>query len=156
MNLHSAYPASRGASVASERIRGLLRTAVEHSAATATRRAASDADATMGDVYAAVQTLPASTLMEAKRILKEIRHELQRHDLSSAPAMHPACLDDGSVVVEWAFEGRRLALSFDPKPGESGWFFLSSREFGDVRVRGRFDDFDAAPMLSMVLYPSSL
>jgi len=130
-----------GSGADSDALRRQLEIAVDHSQLPTTRRLPSIAVAeTMREVYATAQTGDARLVRsEALGVLNLMAAELLKYDLSRTPPMAAAVLDDGSLIVEWILGDRRLGLSFNPEPKESGWFLVSSPEHGNMRAHGRFE-----------------
>ena len=56
-------------------------------------------------------------------------------------------LDDASVIIEWPLPGRRLGFSIHADATESGWFFVSTPEWGNIMASGALND---APMEQLV------
>lgn len=55
--------------------------------------------------------------------------------------------DDGSVIIEWPMPGRRAGFSVSPEASESGWFFVSSKDCGNIMASGALAE---APMEQIV------
>jgi hypothetical protein len=56
-------------------------------------------------------------------------------------------LDDGSVYIEWPLPGRRLGFAVQPTRSESGWFFVSDADCGNIMASGALNE---APMEQLV------
>jgi hypothetical protein len=128
-----------GSGTDSEFVRRACKEALRHYAAPSTQVRPADAlAAILGETYEALGRIKVDAVKkEASDFLPKLTAALLRFDLTSAPAMAAVVLDDESFVIEWAFASRRLGFSFDPQPGESGWFFVSSLDSGNVRAHGR-------------------
>jgi hypothetical protein len=128
--------------------------AIRHYGQPATQvRPAEAVAAILGSAYDTLRRVGVETVqVEATKVLRRLGAALLRFDLTSAPPVSAVMLDDGSMVLEWVFADRRLGFSVDPKPGESGWFFVSSQDSGSVRAFGReIGDTELALLLAWTL-----
>ena len=108
----------------------------------------------MSDLAARLRTVASpSVKAEARQVLAALARALEDYDLSLAPMMTGIALDDGSFVVEWILDQRRMGLTFDPNPRDSGWFFVTSLELGNVHAYGRFQGFEVSALLALTLGP---
>jgi len=83
--------------------------------------------------------LAPSSLRDAESIIDNI-YSLGINALTS-----PACFwsDDGSLVVEWILEERRIGLFFADNAEDSGWFYTDHRPGKMTNQRGQLGSFDA-------------
>lgn len=139
----------RGSGADNDIILSQYNQAIYHFEKPVTRRAVADV---MGDAFASLsQVESAAVRREALYVLHALRREIAHYDLSAAPSMTPTLLEDGSLVVEWIFDDRRLGLSFDPMSGESGWFFVSLPNCGGLRAQGSFQAFRAGLVIELAM-----
>ncbi|MBK7863957.1 MAG: hypothetical protein IPJ65_36195 [Archangiaceae bacterium] len=135
--LFSSYQTGSGASASF--LDEMSQSVMEHFTRPATTAPRLCANELLGDALATSLELPSHVLRaEAARVLGAAIDHLAQYDLSGLPPFVTSLLDDGSMMVEWPLDGRRLGLNFGPTPEESGWFFVSSKEFGDVRAHGHW------------------
>lgn len=92
---------------------------------------------------------------DARRTLCDFATALDAYDLSDAPVMMANMLEDGALVVEWAFRDRRLGFSFDPDEKESGWFFVSVPSAGGVLASGNLSGIDCDLLATWVMKEST-
>lgn len=53
--------------------------------------------------------------------------QVDRAAVRSHPRISCTWSDDGELFVEWLFERRRIAFSFDPHEGSASWFYVDLR-----------------------------
>jgi len=58
---------------------------------------------------------------------------------------------EGALLVEWIFPGRRIGLTFDAHPDDSGWSFVASEALGGAVHSGGMDSFDPYQLIAWVL-----
>ncbi|HEY3820352.1 MAG TPA: hypothetical protein VGL81_24475 [Polyangiaceae bacterium] len=90
---------------------------------------------------ATVRAQAVATLNNLAARLVGKRNELPRVVLSE--------LEDGSALVEWLLDGRRLGFALYPDKASSGWFFVSGAESGNIMASGAWID---APMEQLVAW----
>lgn len=148
----SAYVAFDGGSGAeSDALRKQLEAAIDHSQLPTTRRLPSVAAAeAMREAFARAREAPENVRARAIGILNLFSAALAKYDLSRAPPV-AAFIDDGALVVEWILRDKRLGLSFEANPQESGWFLVSSPEHGNIRAHGRFDGTELGFLIAWAL-----
>lgn len=126
-----------GSSSTSTYVEGQYLEALEHFSAPVTGVPRLEVAALLKCAAEVAQQMPAPIRDEAASVFGTLSSELSRFDLDNLPPLTAVLPGDGSLMVEWALQGRRLGLSFSPNAEESGWFFVSSKNFGDVRAHGR-------------------
>lgn len=57
--------------------------------------------------------------------------------------------EDGSRLVEWIEDGKRVGITKEVDPSESGWYFVS-RVHPDLCVCGHVDKFDADHLVELM------
>ena len=58
------------------------------------------------------------------------------YEVATMPSLQVASLDANTVLLEWATDNFRVGLSVDTEPNESGWYFVSSKELGQIAASG--------------------
>lgn len=71
------------------------------------------------------------TIQQAMRTLTQYLLE-SRH----LPPWQVSLVDDGSVLIEWAFPDLRLGFSVEPNPKDSSWYLVSTRALGGISASG--------------------
>jgi hypothetical protein len=66
------------------------------------------------------------------------------------PPMTASEDDDGTILIEWIFRDRRIGLTFDNDPAQSGWHFISGSG-GSHRLRMGKLDLGPAALARMAL-----
>jgi hypothetical protein len=65
----------------------------------------------------------------------------------ATPALVLSVLEDHSVIIEWPLPGRRLGFALHESESDSGWFFASTPEWGNILASGALV---GAPMEQLV------
>lgn len=97
--------------------------------------------------------LPPQMTTEVRRALEDFVEAAINLDTGSAPPLRADLHDDGSVLIEWTFTDRRFGLSFEEEEGESGWYFVFSREPSTRYEAGTMDQLDMPRMVKLTLNP---
>lgn len=58
-------------------------------------------------------------------MLNDLEQVLYRMNAVGLPSLHAAELADGSLLIEWLAPDRRVGLTLDPQPAQSGWYLLA-------------------------------
>lgn len=74
---------------------------------------------------AAERTANPLVARQARRLLNELEQVLYRMNAVGLPPLHAAELADGSLLLEWLAPDRRVGLTLDPQPAQSGWYLLA-------------------------------
>ena len=91
-----------------------------------------------------------SVARQAASVLSRIQGAIKAFDVAGLPPLRSSVHDDGSFTIEWRFHDRRLALTIEKDPKETGWHFVSSHSSDDVQACGGLPD-DLRPLLSLAL-----
>jgi hypothetical protein len=103
------------------------------------------------DAFAAAAALRSPLANRAKAVLQQLRLELSKVDGHDLPRVQTTSADDGSFLIEWIFLDRRLGFAIEESEGESGWFFVSSRESGGHCSSGDLAHMDLAQLVAQTL-----
>ena len=72
-------------------------------------------------------------------------------DLSYLPPLRAFNVDDGSILLEWTFDGFRIGFSAEPNPHDSGWYLVSSKDLGEISAFGHTSTIDAEKLVMWLL-----
>jgi len=86
-------------------------------------------------------------------VLDELADALVALGVTDAPALRASRPADGSLLMEWTFADRRLGFNIEPVRGESGWYYVFSRESGGESGSGLLSSLDAQALLTKVIVP---
>jgi len=77
--------------------------------------------------------------------------QIRALNLGSLPK--PACFwsDDGSLVIEWILDERRIGMFFSDSPEDSGWFYVDHRQGKMTNQHGQLGSFDVKSLLRSAL-----
>jgi len=94
----------------------------------------------LADVFARVALLSDASVRErADETLLQLGAHLPA-DCDQLPPFVLSRLDDGAALVEWPLPGRRLGFVFHAEKVDSGWFFVSDADWGNIMASGALDD----------------
>ncbi len=62
--------------------------------------------------------------------------ENQNYNISPLPSLHAFNAADESITIEWIFEEFRIGFTIEFDPEESGWYLISSENFGAITASG--------------------
>jgi hypothetical protein len=74
-------------------------------------------------------------------------------DSEQIPPFVLSCFDDGAVYIEWPLAGRRLGFAVYPTRSESGWFFVSDPDWGNIMAHGGLDEAPLEQLVGWALNP---
>lgn len=101
----------------------------------------------------ALESLRDPRTANVKRMLEDFLDAIAHEDTTDAPELRFALPDDGSILLEWTFKDRRFGMSFEENEGESGWYFVFSREPSSRCEAGTMDQLDMKRMAKLSLNP---
>ncbi|MDC3962653.1 hypothetical protein [Polyangium jinanense] len=83
------------------------------------------------------------------RSLLNAAHTYQARVLPPISATEDAY--DGALLIEWIFPGRRIGLTIDLNPDETGWYYVASDACGGVVHSGGMESFDPFQLVAWAL-----
>ncbi len=94
---------------------------------------------------------------EARQLLQNILEAMLQVqgmsvDLSSLPELSVVSVADGSILIEWVFPGFRVGFTVEPDPKESGWYLVSTQNFGGINASGYMSGIDTKKLLTWLFY----
>ena len=101
----------------------------------------------------AIESLHDRRTVNVKRMLEDFLDAIAQEDTSAAPELRFSLPDDGSILLEWTFKDRRFGMSFEEDEGESGWYFVFSREPSTRCEAGTMDQLDMKRLAKLSLNP---
>lgn len=106
-------------------------------------------DAILGDVVISANRLRnPSVARQVREVVARLRAELSEYDIAGLPVFILNAFDDGSASIDWQFEGRRMAITLENNPEDSGWNFVSSAASGGVLDYGSFKELNLGQLLN--------
>ncbi len=63
-------------------------------------------------------------------------------DLAYLPPLSAMYIEDGSILIEWAFKDFRIGFTIETIPEESGWYLVSNRQLGGILASGNISNID--------------
>jgi len=74
--------------------------------------------------------------IQAEALCSQLTLALRHFDLTGVPPFAAAIREEGSILIEWAFDDARLSFSLEPEPLESSWSIAKTNgdlACGDMR-----------------------
>lgn len=89
---------------------------------------------------------------QAVRLLEQFASIASASDIrGECPPLRVLDSPDGAVLVEWTFRDRRLGFTFEPRPEESGWYFVFSAGSSQRYESGTLDQLDLRRLMRAML-----
>jgi len=73
---------------------------------------------------------------QVEKILNIIESQLQPYDFLTIPPIYVDELENGSILIEWAFDNVRLGFNIENQISNSGYFLASNHLAGEIRNSG--------------------
>lgn len=114
----------------------------------------SDIDKT-SNVLAEAVKLNAAQREQAVVALTKLNTALYpyRYKAQGLPEIETTWAEDGTLLIEWQVDNRRMGFSLEADAKESGWFFISAASPRPVRMAGNIETFNAADIVARLLAP---
>jgi hypothetical protein len=96
-----------------------------------------------------IRMIRYSIVEQANSLIYTLK-DVPKEDMSRMPPLKLTFLDDGSVLLEWIFDGRRLGFTIEEEPAESGWYYVSSERYGDFCESGSLKDVKSRVLAKMI------
>lgn len=106
----------------------------------------------VADAYNSLNQLqPTAVTAGCYKILTAFDYHISQQELADPGELHVAELQDGSVLLEWIFEDRRLTFALETNISESSWNYLTTPRYGNTYALGDKPIERADNILRMVL-----
>lgn len=87
---------------------------------------------------------------QAKQFLAELRNAVSRHGFLFSRPLSAIVSEDGALLLEWAFQDRRLLFVLTPECADSSWSFVSELPGRPRNAWGLLSDLDLHQVIAWI------
>ncbi len=85
-----------------------------------------------------VQSQAVRILLTLSEIIKFFKDN--HIDLSHLPPLWASEVEDGSIILEWAFPDFRIGFGIEPNPDNTSWYKVANKNLGDKNEYGYLNE----------------